>query len=60
MLQFKTEVKIKGMSQSSADEKGKLVEKIANNLDLEALVILADKSSKPNISDKLKKFKNLI
>lgn len=60
MLQFKTEVKIKGMSQSLADKKGKLVEKIANNLDLEALTILADKSSKPNISDKLKKFKNLI
>ena len=41
-FEIKTEIKIKSMSQSMANNKSALVETIANNLDLEALQILAD------------------
>jgi hypothetical protein len=53
------QINIKGLPQV-ANKKAQLVEIIANNLDVEALEILAEKSKKPNISAKLKKFKNMI
>ena len=43
-----------------ADKKAAAVEKIANNLDLDALEILARKSAKKGMSDKVRKFKNLM
>lgn len=36
------------------------IQTLANNLDSESLAILAEKSKKPGIGEKLKSFKNMI
>ena len=52
-------IQINGLPQV-AEKKAALVQIIANNLDLEALEILARKSKKAGISQKLKKFEAMI
>ncbi len=60
MFVYPLTIKIKDVTIGNADKKAKAVETIANNLDLEALEILAKKSSKPGMSKKVKQFKNLM
>lgn len=55
-MEISTQIKIKTLSQAEADKKGKLAEQIANNLDESALAILAEKSKKSGMSDKVRQF----
>jgi len=57
MAVYKQEIEIKEMIKLNAVKKAKAVEQLASNLDLEALEILADKSKKTGMSQKVKKFK---
>ena len=58
-MEFTINLAQKGIINDCA-QKAKALEKIGNNLDLEAINILASKSTKPGISAKLKKFKAMI
>jgi hypothetical protein len=60
MLSHPVNITIKAMIEAAAKEKAQLAEKIANNLDVEALTILADKSAKPGMSAKVKSYKHLM
>jgi len=60
MFDYKIEIIIKDLTKDNASAKAKAAEIIANNIDLEALQILASKSNKPGVSNKVKKFKNLM
>ena len=60
MFSFPTEIQIKAATTEKADKKAKAVQAIANNLDLEALEILAIKSAKKGMSQKVKNFKNML
>jgi len=60
MIAQEITIKIKSLTANGAQNKAQYVEQIANNLDMEALKILATKSKKPGMSDKVKKFKNLM
>jgi hypothetical protein len=55
-MEHTTQIKIKALSKTEADNKAKHVEQIANNLDEAALQILAQKSAKPGMSDKVRQF----
>jgi len=57
---YKEEISIKEMIRPNAEKRAKAVEQLANNLDLEALEILADKSKKDGMSKKVKKFKKMM
>ena len=54
------QINVLDLNAQDAKEKAELVEKIANNMTLEAIRILAEKSTKPGMSEKLIKFKNMI
>jgi hypothetical protein len=58
-MEFTINLTQKGIINNNA-KKAKALEIIGNNLDLEAIEILASKSRKPGISDKLKRFKTMI
>lgn len=53
------QIEIKGLPHVAA-KKAQLAQIIVNNLDVESLEILAEKSKKAGISEKLKKFKAFI
>ena len=53
-------INVSALTPSGAKSIGKLLETIGNNLDKSALEVLADKSKKTGMSDKVRKFKNLI
>jgi hypothetical protein len=53
-------INVKEMNPIIAQEKAKLAEQIVNNMSFEALKILAEKSEKKGMSEKLIKFKNMI
>lgn len=54
------QINVLDLNAQAAKEKAELVQKIANNMTLEAIRILAEKSTKPGMSEKLIKFKNMI
>ncbi|MDX1349653.1 MAG: hypothetical protein R3279_05370 [Putridiphycobacter sp.] len=54
------EINILDLNQANAQKKAKAVEQLANNLDVSALEILAQKSGKPGMSDKVRRFKALM
>ena len=60
MFNFKIEINVKALTTNEANNKAKAVETLAKNLDEEALLILADKSNKPGMSNKVRKFKSLM
>jgi hypothetical protein len=60
MFSFQVTINVKEITNDKAVAKAKAVEKLANDLDLEALQILASKSGKSGMSNKIKKFKNML
>ena len=60
MFSFPVSINVKSVTNTEATAKAKAVEKLANDLDLEALQILAKKSGKAGMSAKIKKFKNML
>lgn len=55
-MEFTTQIKIKTLSKDDAETKAKHAEQIANNLDANALQILAEKSAKTGMSEKVRQF----
>ncbi|GGH78144.1 hypothetical protein [Phaeocystidibacter marisrubri] len=53
-------ITISGSSKASAEQKAKLLEKIAAKADLESLKILAELSEKPNVNGLLKEYEPLL
>jgi hypothetical protein len=53
-------INVNAITPLGAEKIGKLLEVIGTNIDKSALEILANKSKKPGISDKVRQFKNLI
>ncbi len=56
----KVTIEVSALTPSGAKKIGDLLETIGSNIDKSALEILAEKSKKPGMSDKVRKFKNLI
>lgn len=59
-MQHAKTIHITSMMETTATKKAEYAEKIANNLDEDALRILAEKSIKPGMSDKLRTYQKLI
>ncbi|GGH78161.1 hypothetical protein [Phaeocystidibacter marisrubri] len=53
-------ITICGSSKASAEQKAKLLEKIAAKADLASLKILADLSEKPNVNGLLKEYEPIL
>ena len=60
MFAFPIEIDVKDVVKTSAVKKAKAVETIVNHLTLEALEILARKSTKKGMSKKVIQFKNML
>lgn len=60
MNAFPITIKINEVVMPNAEAKAKAVEILANNLSLQALKILADKSAKQGMSEKVIRFKNML
>ena len=60
MFAFPIEIDVKDVVKISAVKKAKAVETIVNHLTLEALEILARKSTKKGMSKKVIQFKNML
>lgn len=59
-LTFSTTIEIKAKSKLEATIIKKHLSDMANNLTVESLAILAEKSQKKGMDEKIKQFKNLI
>ena len=53
-------IKVKAITPAGANEIAKCLQELASNIDKSALQILAEKSKKPGMSDKVRKFKKLM
>jgi|GEM_PF-2400313 len=60
MFKFPQEINISEITKADSEKKAKAVEKLANNLTLAALEVLAKKSAKPGMSKKVMKFKAMM
>jgi hypothetical protein len=59
-MKYTAQIKIETFNQAAADLKAKHLEEIGNNLDENALSILADKSKKAGMSDQVRAVKDMI